>query len=50
MGFKNSLGGLFKMLERINRGGGIAEKVQFKEDIRITLRNEATGKTKRLKA
>lgn len=49
MGFRNSLGGLFKLLEKINRGNGIAEKVQFKEDISITLRNR-NGKIKRLTA
>jgi|APSaa5957512535_1039671.scaffolds.fasta_scaffold613658_1 hypothetical protein len=50
MRFKNTLGGLFKMLEKINRGNGIAEKIQFKEDIRVTLRNESTGKVKRMTA
>lgn len=49
MGFRNSLGGLFKLLEKINRGSGVVEKVQFKEDVRVTLRN-SNGKVRRFKA
>jgi len=48
MRFRNTLGGLFKLLEKINRGNGIVEKVQFKENITVIRRRG--NKVKRLTA
>jgi hypothetical protein len=49
MRFLNTLEGFFK-LTKTNRNKTPNDKVQFKEDISVTLKNESTGRKRRFKA